>query len=90
MILFHVTDKKKEEEFDFENRPYHFIDLETGENVKVHSSRVKEVYIQNMKDFKKELMLRCAQYRIDFIEANIHEGFNKVLMSYLVKRQKMN
>lgn len=90
VILFHVTDKKKEEDFDFENRPYHFIDLETGEEIKVHSSSVKESYVKAMADFKKELMLKCAQYKIDFIEADISHGFNQVLMAYLIKRQKMN
>ena len=28
VVLFHVTDKNKELDFDFENRPYHFIDIE--------------------------------------------------------------
>jgi hypothetical protein len=35
------------------------------------------------------LMLRCAQYRIEFVPADIHEGFNHVLMTYLVKRSKL-
>ena len=89
VILFHVTDKKKEEQFDFENRPYQFIDLESGEKLKVHSSKVKEAYIESMSAFKKELKMRCAQYRIDFVEADIHAGFNQVLQSYLIRRQKM-
>jgi len=89
VILFHVTDRKKEEQFDFENRPYQFIDVETGEKVKVHSSKVKEAYVESMTAYKKELMLRCAQYRIDFVEADIHEGFNQVLSAYLIRRQKM-
>ncbi|NNC86676.1 MAG: DUF58 domain-containing protein, partial [Bacteroidia bacterium] len=29
VILFHVVDKEKEIDFDFENRPYQFIDVET-------------------------------------------------------------
>jgi len=89
VILFHVTDRKKEEQFDFENRPYQFIDVETGEKVKVHSSKVKEAYVESMTAYKKELMLRCAQYRIDFVEADIHEGFNQILSAYLIRRQKM-
>lgn len=90
VILFHVTDKQKEEDFSFENRPYHFIDVETGEEIKVHSTQVRDIYRKSVSDYKKDLMLKCAQYKIDFIEADIHEGFNKILMSYLVKRQKLN
>jgi uncharacterized protein (DUF58 family) len=89
VILFHVTDKKREEEFAFENRPYEFIDVETGESVKVHSSQVKEIYLERVQKAKQDLMLRCAQYKIDFVEADIHQGYRQVLLPYLIKRQKM-
>ena len=90
VILFHVVDKQKEEEFDFDNRPYLFIDVETGEQVKVHSNEVKESYVQSMSAFKKDLKTKCAQYRIDFVEADIHEGYSQVLMPYLIKRERMS
>ncbi|MEO8088320.1 MAG: DUF58 domain-containing protein [Bacteroidota bacterium] len=90
VILFHVVDKKKEEEFQFENRPFLFVDVETGEEVKVHSSEVKEQYVASMNAFKHELKTRCAQYRVDFVEADIHEGYRQVLLPYLLKRERMN
>lgn len=90
VILFHVTDKKTEEEFRFENRPYDFIDVETGEHVKVHSNEIKDIYVKAMSEFKHELKIRCAQYRIDFVEADINEGYRNVLLPYLLKREKLN
>ena len=89
VILFHVVDKNLELEFNFENRPYHFVDLESGEEVKVHSNQVREAYLESITAFKKELQLKCAQYKIDFVEADIHKGYQQVLMPYLVKREKM-
>ncbi|CAN5446591.1 DUF58 domain-containing protein [soil metagenome] len=89
VVLFHVVDKKHEIDFAFENRPYQFIDLETGQEVKVHSGQVRESYLKAMGDFHKELKLKCAQYRIDFIEADINKGYQQVLMPYLMKRSKM-
>lgn len=89
VILFHVVDKSKELDFEFENRPYNFIDMETGERVKVHPNEIKETYVRSMAEYKKELMLHCAQYRIDFVEADIKDGFHQVLMPYLIKRSKM-
>ena len=89
VILFHVVDKSFELDFNFDNRPYQFIDLETGEEVKVHSNQVRESYLEAMNNFKKELMLRCAQYRIDFIEADVRKGYKQVLLPYLIKREKM-
>lgn len=89
VVLFHVTDKSKELEFDFENRPYSFVDLETGEEVKVHPNEIKATYLSAIQSFRKELALRCAQYRIDFVEADINEGYRQVLLPYLLKRTRM-
>ncbi|MGB5978582.1 MAG: DUF58 domain-containing protein, partial [Cyclobacteriaceae bacterium] len=35
VLLFHVTDKKTERDFEFDDRPYEFIDMETGEKVRL-------------------------------------------------------
>lgn len=89
VILFHVVDAKKELEFQFDNRPYIFIDMETGEKVKLHSNKIKDHYKQKMDAFKKELQMRAMQYKIDFVEADINKDYRQVLQPYLVKRQKM-
>jgi len=89
VVLFHVMDKKLEESFEFENRPHEFIDMESGERVKLQSNQVREFYQEKVKSFKEALRLRCLQYRIDMIETDIREGFHSVLETYLVKRKKM-
>ena len=89
VILFHVNDKSKEIDFDFDNRPYNFIDMETGEEVKVQANDVKAQYLKSISGYRSELKLRCAQYKIDFVEADINQGFKQVLLPYLVKRKKM-
>ncbi len=89
VVLFHVVDKSKELDFEFENRPYIFIDMETGEEVRLQSNQVKEQYIKQMAKFTDALKVKCLQYKIDFIEADIHAGFKPILQSYLVKRSKM-
>lgn len=89
VILFHVTDKEKEEEFMYGNRPHRIIDMESGEELKLNPSEVREKYVEAVSSFKKELKLRCAQYHIDFVEADINKGFEQILLSYLVKRSKL-
>jgi hypothetical protein len=89
VILFHVTDKQKELEFDFDNRPYRFIDMETEEEIKLHPNEIKDTYIKSMTEFKQELLLKCGQFKIDLVEADINLGFEQVLMPYLIKRTKM-
>ena len=90
VILFHVTDKKLEEEFEFENRPHEFIDMESGERIKLQSNQVREFYQEKIKAFKEALKIKCLQYKIDFIETDINLGFAPILEAYLVKRKKMN
>ena len=89
VLLFHVTDKNTEEEFNFDERPYEFIDLETGEKVKVQPSQVKTHYQTAIKEFYHDLRLKCGQYKIDFVEADIAQGFDQILSAFLVKRGKM-
>ncbi len=89
VVLFHVTDKKLEEAFEFENRPHEFIDMESGERVKLQSNQVRAYYQEKMGEFKAALKMKCLQYKIDLIETDIRAGYNEVLQSYLVKRKKM-
>ncbi|QNF34544.1 DUF58 domain-containing protein [Adhaeribacter swui] len=89
VLLFHVMDKRTEEQFDFAERPYIFVDVETGEEVKLQPSQVKAQYQAAINQFKQELALKCGQYKIDFIPVDISEPFDKVLQSYLIKRAKV-
>ncbi len=89
VILFHVADKKHELEFQFENRPYRFIDLETGEELKLNPMDVKEAYLTSMQEFERQLKLKCGQYGIELVQADINRKFDQVLLPYLLKRKKM-
>ncbi|HON20369.1 MAG TPA: DUF58 domain-containing protein, partial [Bacteroidales bacterium] len=89
VILFHVYDESLEINFEFDNKPYKFIDMETQEVIKVNASEMRTLYQKSMREYKQELKLRCEQYLIDLVETNINEGFYKVLYTYFLKRQKM-
>ncbi|RDV16658.1 DUF58 domain-containing protein [Pontibacter diazotrophicus] len=89
VLIFHVMDRKTEEEFDFAERPYVFVDVETGQELKLQPSQVREHYRIAVESYKRELELKCGQYRIDFVPVDISEPFDKVLYAYLVKRGKV-
>lgn len=89
VVLFHVQDKALEEDFEFSNRPYLFVDPETGDKLKLNPNEVRESYLKAQKDFKTELKSKCDQYKIDFVEANAALEFNQVLLPYMVKRSKL-
>jgi len=89
VVIFNVNDKQKELDFNFDNRPHHFIDMESGEQVKVHPGKIRESYLSSLAHYKNELQLKCAQYHIDLVDANIEDGYTNILKAYLIKRNKM-
>ncbi len=89
VLLFHITDKETELNFEFEDRPYEFTDLEAGTKLKLTPTEVKETYQKTMTGYYEELKLKCGQLKIDMIEADIKDPFDKILNAYLIKRSRM-
>jgi uncharacterized protein (DUF58 family) len=89
VIVFHVMDHQTELLFDFEDRPMEFIDLETKEKIKLNPGDIKQQYRLEANKFHKTLKMRCNQYKIDFVEADVQTDFDTVLQTYLIKRAKM-
>jgi len=89
VILFHVVDKAKEIDFDFENRPYKFVDMESGEELRLTPQEIRNEYVESVSNFVNELKLRCGKYMIDFVAADINAGFRQILHPYLLKREKL-
>lgn len=89
VVIFNVSDKQKELEFNFDNRPHQFVDIESGEQVSVHPNKIRDAYRSALQEYRHQLGLKCAQYHIDLIDAYIEDGYNHVLKSYLIKRNSM-
>ena len=89
VILFHLADVSKEQKLEFENKPYNFIDVESGDNIKINPFHYKENYFEKVDSYLNELRLKCLQYKIDLIEVDINKGYDQIITSYLLKRQKI-
>lgn len=89
VILFHTLDHSLELNFNFENRPYEFIDLESGDAIKLQAHEVKDFYLERVEAYRASIKEKCLQYKIDLIETDIRKGFDPVLQAYLIRRQKM-
>ncbi|ALJ05922.1 hypothetical protein APS56_12615 [Pseudalgibacter alginicilyticus] len=88
VILFHVFDKEKELKFDFDNKPKQFIDIETGAYINLYADTIKENYETAVNDYFNTLRLKCAQYKIKYVEADINKKFSNILTTYMIERQK--
>ena len=87
VVLFHVVDAKKELNFDFDNAPRKFIDVETGEEIAVFADNVKQEYENEVEKYFKKLALTCSQNRIKYVAVSVDESFEKILLTYLVEKQ---
>jgi len=90
VVVFHVMDKELEMDFAWENRPHLFVDMETGQEIRLQSNALKEAYAKKVSSRQQEIITKCNQYKIDYVEADIRAGFHPILRSYLVKRSKVS
>jgi uncharacterized protein (DUF58 family) len=86
VVLFHVFDSEKELNFDFDNTPKRFIDVETGEHINLYPETIKDSYNEAVKDYFHESRLKCSQYGIKYVEADITKNFDKILTTFMVER----
>jgi len=88
VILFHTYDGDKEFNFNFDNAPKRFVDMETGNFINIYADTVKANYRQEVAAYFESLKLRCAQYKITYVPADINKGFAPILSAFLVERRK--
>ena len=88
VVFFHTYDGKLEKDFDFENSPKKFVDMETGEEINLFAENIKENYKNSMVTYFNKLKLKCMQYKIDYVPVDINKGFDQILISYLIRRQR--
>lgn len=87
VVVFHVIDEKTELNFNFDNTPRKFIDVESGEIINLYAENIKEEYEKNVSEYFKKLSLTCAQNKIKYIPVNVGANFEKILTTYLVEKQ---
>ena len=87
VVLFHIIDKKTEINFNFDNTPRKFIDLESGEEINIFADNVKVEYEKRVESYFKRISLTCAQNKIKYVPVAVDESFEKILTTYLVEKQ---
>jgi uncharacterized protein (DUF58 family) len=87
VVLFHTYDGKTEFNFDFENTPKKFVDVETGEAINIHAENIQDKYKELVQNYFNELKNKCLQYKIDYVPVDIHQGYNEVLTAYIIGRK---
>ncbi|MBS7787175.1 DUF58 domain-containing protein [Flavobacterium sp. CYK-55] len=87
VVLFHVIDNKTEVQFQYDNAPRKFIDLESGEEVTLFSNNIQEQYESGVHEYFKKVSQTCAQNKIKYVPVNVGADFEKILTTYLIEKQ---
>ena len=87
LVVFHTLEASKEMDFDFEDTPKKFTDVETGEELAVYPSQLQEAYRQQMKSYQNLFKQMCLKNKIQYQTVDIQKDLQKILITYLIERQ---
>ena len=89
VIVFHVLEGQTERRFSFPDRPMLFRDVETGEEVTLQPSQLREHYEEAVDNFTEHFRRSCLEHDIDFAELDTNAPYDEALMAYLNKRGRL-
>ena len=89
ILVFDVSHFTLEDQLDLKNSFYTFVDMETGEKIKLQPSQLKERYLESKSAHREKLKTSLLQQKIEYVFADIERGFDQVLLEYLIKRKKI-
>ena len=90
VVLFHLLDTEHELNFNFDNSPKRFFDVETDQHIDLYADTIKENYKEQVTSYIEGLKLKCAQYKIKYLKVDVRSNFSTVLNTLMTERQKFN
>ena len=89
VIVFHVLEGQTERRFSFPDRPLLFRDVETGEEISLQPSQLRDHYADAVEHFTDHFRRSCLEHDIGFAELDTNEPYDTALMAYLNKRGQL-
>jgi uncharacterized protein (DUF58 family) len=88
VIVFQILDPS-EKNFGFD-RDSIFVDMETGDELTTQPHQIQKAYKQAMTDYLTKIKNDCLNFGIEYNLIDTSQSFEKALLSYFMKRLKMN
>ncbi len=89
VLVFHVLDAATERRFQFQDVPYVFRDLETGEEVTLQPAQLRQSYTEAVAAFSEAFRRRCREMHVDLVELDTARPYDDALLAYLNKRRRL-
>ena len=90
VLVFHILETETERKFRFPDVPMQFVDMETGEEMTLQPSQLRENYTETVQAFSTRFREKFRERNIDFIELDTSEPYSTALLAYLNKRRRLS
>ena len=87
VVLFQILDPM-ETEFPFRGL-IEFSDMETGESIEVESEDCRDAYLEDLNRYIRNMKQLCGRMNISFETLSTGTAFDKALLAYFHKRERM-
>jgi len=87
ILVFNILDPN-DLFFKFQNDAT-FVDMETGEKLKIQPFYIQRSYQNKINEFYSQLRHECLNFQIDFQNTLTNQPFDVALIRYLIKRKKL-
>lgn len=89
VLLFNVLEHKSERDLDFADGKFLFEDMETGSELEVIPSQVKDDYMKKVQEYTRSFKIACSDAMVDFEEIDTQKPLDLALLAYLNKRKRL-
>lgn len=89
VLFFHILNEDKELNLNFENRPYTFEDMETGQTIQLNPEEYKSVFLEKSAEYREQIKDECLKHQIDYVYCDTKQNAELLLTEFLTKRNKM-
>ncbi|MCY4232584.1 MAG: DUF58 domain-containing protein [Bacteroidetes bacterium] len=90
VLIFRILEKETEALFNLPNRPMILRDMESGVELSLNPSTLRNAYIERMHDLSDALKRQCRKHSIDYVELDTQVSYDKALLAYLNKRKTLH
>ncbi len=89
VLVFHILESETERRFRFPDVPMVFRDMETGEEITLQPSQLRDHYEEASTHFSDRFRRQCREHNIDFVEVDTAQPYDEALLAYINKRRRM-
>jgi uncharacterized protein (DUF58 family) len=89
VLLIHIADQEKEENFSISDSPIRFQDLETQQEIRLNPAEYKQLYIENEAKRIQKIKENCYQNGIGYFNADVSQPLETALFAFYKQRNKL-